>query len=188
MLVDIFKTGIWKAKLNLNLYSLEKEIESIVKKDRGRKISNVGGYQTNDIDYEKHTQLLFLSEIIKVNTRSYRDSVGLNQNFKIDNMWININKYKDFNKSHLHPYSSISGVFYVKCPKDCGDIVLENNSKDFLSYDWNPNIKTFTSYTSSDWVIPCEKNLLLLFPSYLRHYVQPKLVEEERISLSFNIK
>ena len=188
MLVDIFKTGIWKAKLNLNLSSLEKEIESIVKKDKGRKISNVGGYQTNDIDYEKHAQLLFLSEIIKVNTRSYRDSVGLNQNFKIDNMWININKYKDFNKSHLHPYSSISGVFYVKCPKDCGDIVLENNSKDFLSYDWNPNIKTFTSYTSSDWSIPCEKNLLLLFPSYLRHYVQPNLAEEERISLSFNIK
>ena len=187
MLFDIFKTSIWKVKLNLNLSSLKKEIKKIVKKDKGRNISNVGGYQTNNIDYKKHAQLLSLSEIIKVNTRNYRDSVGLNQNFELENMWININKYKDFNKSHLHPYSSISGVFYVKCPKNCGDIVLQNSASDFLYY-WDPNVKTYTSYTSSDWFIPCENNLLLLFPSYLKHYVQPNLSKEDRISLSFNIK
>ena len=187
MLLDIFKTSIWKVKLNLNLSSLKKEIKKIVKKDKGRNISNVGGYQTNNIDYKKHAQLFSLSEIIKVNTRNYRDSVGLNQNFKLANMWININKYKDFNKSHLHLYSSISGVFYVKCPKNCGDIVLQNNALDFL-YCWDPNVKTYNSYTSSEWFIPCENNLLLLFPSYLKHYVQPNLSKEDRISLSFNIK
>lgn len=188
MLIDIFKTSIWKVKLNLKLSSLEKEIENIVKKDKGREISNVGGYQTNDIDYKNSTQLLFLSELIKVHTGRYRENVGLDHNFKMDNMWININKYKDFNKSHLHPRSSISGVFYVKCPKDCGNIVLENSASDFLSYDWNPNVKTFTSYTSSTWYIACENNLLLLFPSYLKHYVQPSLAQEERISISFNLK
>ena len=31
-----------------------------------------------------------------------------------------------------------------------------------------------------------EENVLLLFPSWLKHYVNPNLSNEDRISLSFN--
>lgn len=188
MLQDIFKTSIWNIKLDFNLPNLNKEIEEIIKKDKGRKISNTCGYQSNDIEYKKYTQLLFLSEIITLNTQNYRKSLGLDQNFKFDNMWININKYKDFNMSHIHPACSIAGVFYVKCPEGCGDIVLENGCADSIEHTWEESINKYTLNTSSKWTIRAADNLLLLFPSYLTHYVGPNLSNQERISLSFNIK
>ena len=27
---------------------------------------------------------------------------------------------------HTHPNCDLAGVFWIKCPKDCGDIVFEN--------------------------------------------------------------
>ena len=102
MLQDIFKTSIWNTVLNVDLNSLNLEIKKIIERDKGRQVSNEGGYQSNNIEYEKHTQLFFLSKIIKMNVKEYKQSLGLKKNFILDNMWINVNKYKDFNISHIH--------------------------------------------------------------------------------------
>ena len=188
MLQDIFKTSIWNTSLNLDLNSLNLEIKKIIKKDKGREISNEGGYQSNNIEYKKYTQLFFLSKIIEVNVKEYKKSLGLKENFVLDNMWINVNKYKDFNISHTHANCSISGVFYIKCPKESGDIVFENINLNIMEYFWEPNTDKYTVNTSSKWNITPQENLLLLFPAYLNHYVRPNMNKEERISLSFNIK
>ena len=188
MLQDIFKTSIWKTSLDLDLNSLNLEIKKIIEKDKGREISNEGGYQSNDIEYEKYIQLSFLSKIIKMNAKEYKKSLGLKENFLLNNMWININKYKDFNISHAHPHCSISGVFYVKCSKESGDIVFENINSNIISYVWEPDMDKYTVNTSSKWHITPQENLLLLFPAYLNHYVRPNMNKQERISLSFNIK
>jgi len=188
MLQDIFKTSIWNTILDLNLNNLNLEIKKIIKKDKGREISNEGGYQSNNVKYEKYTHLSFLSKIIKINVKNYKKSLGLKENFVLDNMWINVNKYKDFNVSHIHPNCSISGVFYIKCPKKSGNIVFENSNANILSYVWEPDTDKYTPNTSSKWIIIPQENLLLLFPSHLNHYVKPNINKQERISISFNIK
>ena len=37
-------------------------------------------------------------------------------------IWANINNKEDYNISHTHPYSHYSGVYYVKVPKNSGNL------------------------------------------------------------------
>jgi uncharacterized protein (TIGR02466 family) len=41
-------------------------------------------------------------------------------------MWANINPPGGFNRTHIHPNSLWSGVYYVKTPKNCGHLKLED--------------------------------------------------------------
>ena len=60
---------------------------------------------------------------------------------------------------------------------------------DPMTGELNPyykEINSYNEYNSSTWKIEPEKNLCVLFPSYLNHYVEPNLNKKERISISFN--
>ena len=187
MLQNIFQLNIWNVNLSLDLDQIKKEINTIVKLDKGRVISNQGGYQSNNVKIEKFVQLSFLKEIIVRNTIEYKKNLGLKTESSLDNLWININNYKDFNISHMHPNSCISGVFYIQCLKESGQIVFENSFKDYIGYAWDSKLNTYNQNTSAKWKIVPEENKLLLFPSFLNHYVEPNLSKDKRISISFNV-
>ena len=103
------------------------------------------------------------------------------------NFWININEYKDYNITHKHPGALISGVYYVKTPKDCGNIIFEHPSESFQS-EWRMTPSDYNNYNSGTWWLPSEENNLYLFPSWLKHRVEPNLNKNEnRISISFNL-
>jgi len=87
----------------------------------------------------------------------------------------------------MHPNSSISGVFYIECLKESGQIVFENPFRDHLGYTWDSRLTVYNPNTSSKWKIVPETNKLLLFPSFLNHYVEPNLSKDKRISISFNV-
>ena len=188
MLKNIFITSIWDVNLNFNLDSLKKEIDEITKEDEGRIISNQGGYQSKNIDIQKHTHINFLSQAILINSNSFKKELNLEDKSILQNMWINKNYFKDYNILHNHPNSCISGVYYVQCPKKSGEITFENPAADGIGYVWDKKIINYNDHTSSVWNMTPKPNRLLLFPSFLKHYVKPNLSKEERISLSFNIK
>ena len=41
-------------------------------------------------------------------------------------MWANINPTYSYNKTHTHPNSMWSGVYYIKVPKKSGKLFLED--------------------------------------------------------------
>ena len=47
-------------------------------------------------------------------------------------------------------------------------------------------VNSFNEYNSGVWKYSPKENLCLLFPSYLKHYVEPNLNKKDRISISFN--
>tara|TARA_R110002012_G_C11615720_1_gene608509 strand:- start:119 stop:685 length:567 start_codon:yes stop_codon:yes gene_type:complete len=188
MLQNIFITSIWNVNLDLDLENLKKEINQITNKDKGRIISNQGGYQSNNIDVENNININFLSKAILNNTDAFKKHLNLNNRSTLQNMWINKNYFKDFNILHNHPNACISGVYYVQCPKESGTINFQNPSADGISYAWENKIINYNNNTSSTWTINPESNQLLLFPAYLKHYVKPNLSKEERISISFNLQ
>lgn len=187
---EIFKTPIYKTSLTLDNKSIKKYCLNLSKKDKGRIISNVGGWQSDNLSgVHKPLNNLFLN--LETHANIFGKQIGLIKKLFINNIWININKYKDSNKLHCHPNSIISGVYYVKTPKDCGDINFINPSSDELQIDWNKHKKAFNGYTvynSIEWFLPSIENELYLFPSWLKHYVKPNMnKKEERISISFNL-
>lgn len=187
MLQNIFQINIWNVNLSLDLDQIKKEVNTIVKSDKGRVISNQGGYQSHDVEIKKFVHLNFLKEIIVDNTIQYKQFLGLKTECKLDNLWININNFKDFNVSHMHPNSCISGVFYIECLQESGQIVFENPLRDHIGYSWDSRLTVYNQNTSSKWKIVPETNKLLLFPSFLNHYVEPNLSKDKRISISFNL-
>ena len=102
-------------------------------------------------------------------------------------MWINVNQKNNYNLVHNHPFSSFSGVFYIQTPANCGNIVFRNDSKIELFMPVE-NFTNYGHYNSLSWTLPVKENILYLFPAWLTHIVKSNQSNEERISVSFNIR
>jgi uncharacterized protein (TIGR02466 family) len=175
----------FKLKQNLkDLYNFSTSLKN------SRIKSNVGGFQSNDLDFLNEKKLQpFTKDLIK-NTKKFCKLFSFNNNLEpyIDNLWININGYKDFNLPHNHANSIVSGAFYINVPENSGNIVFHNSASDFMYPLGYVNIDSFNQYNSSNWWIKPENNLLVLFPSWLKHHVESNLSNKKRISISFNIR
>ena len=98
-------------------------------------------------------------------------------------IWVNINYPGSYNLSHTHPLSSISGVFYIKVPENSGGIVFQN------LFETNAAIPAFSKnkkLTITEKIKP-EEGKMVLFNSYLPHYVEQNHSDDDRISMSFNV-
>ena len=187
---DIFRVPVYRAQLNLNIKKLQSFCNEYQQNNTGRIISNIGGYQSNDLplnDVSLHPLIKEINTHSSKFAKEFVNSVRGKNEQSLINIWININSYKDTNKVHNHPFSEISGVYYIKTPDKCGHIVFEHPAKDILEYYWTESSIEFNEYNSPTWWKPAVENTLYLFPSWLKHRVEPNLNKtEERISISFN--
>jgi len=182
--VDIFSSPIFRKKLSIDNTKILEYCLSLEKKDPGRVVSNLGGWQSSPI-FETPNELKELYNLIS----QFSDEVCKHMELypvEIFNSWININRYKDSNWPHTHADSVLSGVYYVKTPENCGNIEFENAS--------NETIPVFVQRTgmnrfhSPNWVCPSTEGDLYIFPGWLRHGVNPNYNKlEERVSISFNL-
>jgi uncharacterized protein (TIGR02466 family) len=189
-IIDLFSVPVKCCKLNIDNELLKNYCYLQKEKDVGRVLSNVGGWQSNNLSLEDNELQDFIGQIIS-NVISYLNITNFkkNLNVKLNTIWCNINEYKDFNVSHIHTDSVISGVYYIKTPTNCGNIIFSNPAQNIMQYNWPDKLKEkLDEKNSMSWWLPAEKNLLYIFPSYLYHTVESNLNKEEnRISLSFDI-
>ena len=128
----------------------------------------------------------------------FRDITTLLQNADhftqvIDEMWANINEKHDYNEWHVHPYSNLSGAYYVKHDgsKKNGDILFKHPdpfyAKGYGMLHWPPqSVEAYNEVSAPIVEVTPKTNLLLLFPSWLEHEVNNNLKNDTRISFSFN--
>ena len=93
-----------------------------------------------------------------------------------------------FNK-HDHYGAIVSGVLYLKAPKDCGNIRFYNPVTGRRATDvFFENIKTTSNEYNYHYVeyTPIEGEMIM-FESWLEHSVDMNLSTENRIAVSFNI-
>ena len=182
---NIFPTYLVWDVLDLDLHKLIDYAYRIKNGNPGRVVSNVGGWQSDHLDFGT-PELQGLAEAVKKMTLAIDANYKMNERYSLDSLWININNNCDFNAPHIHPKAVMSGVFYVKTPKDCGDIVFINPNKYISHFDKEfVNAKNH-AFTWASYV--ARENYLYMFSSWLEHYVQPNRSNEDRISFSFNVK
>jgi uncharacterized protein (TIGR02466 family) len=104
----------------------------------------------------------------------------------VSNIWININQKGGSNITHNHPNCFFSGVFYVKCPPDCGKIAFINPVREIKSTFYTEQIELFNEFNVGQYALQPEENKMIVFPSWLDHYVEPNKSDEDRISIAFN--
>jgi uncharacterized protein (TIGR02466 family) len=106
--------------------------------------------------------------------------------FTIENGWININKQGGWNTPHCH-FGAFSAVYYAWAQADQGALQLvdRDNVKTSL---FNPaTVHSFNGANSSNYTITPMTGRLVIFPSWVLHYVESNPTDAERISLAFNI-
>jgi uncharacterized protein (TIGR02466 family) len=184
--IELFKQAVFKIQLNEDINKISNFCIKVSKENKGHTKSNLGGYHSDNLN-KKEPLLLSLIKNIELNSNIIiKDIFKSSSSVSLVNIWLNVNEYKDFNIPHTHPFSKISGVFYVNTPEKSGDIVFINDTK-IENYLSNEDTLEYNNYNSSIWSIKPQENVLYLFPSWLNHYVKPNLSKEKRISISFNL-
>ena len=184
MILDLFKIPLYSVNLNLDTQKISEYCLLHQIDNDGRQVSNAGGYQSKDLVGE-HPQLNDLFIQIEEHGKSFAGDLHLGK-VLLDNIWININDYKDHNLPHVHSDCALSGVYYTNVPINGGEIAFKHPSA-YIKHEWkNPHINT--SYTSSNIGMPVHENCLYIFPSWLEHLVMPNMSMDKRISISFNLK
>jgi len=169
---------------------LEEYILDLKKKYKNGQIkSNRGGWHSPFFDLTKDSPakkfLLvaqkFTREVI-VNEMGWKYNVD---KVKISPMWSIINKKGSFNIQHNHPNAYLSAAYYVRYPKNSGNIKFyDPKEQKNIRY---PKIKNYTDLSAAITEITPNEGDLLIFPSYLYHSVGENLSEKDRIIISFNV-
>jgi uncharacterized protein (TIGR02466 family) len=99
--------------------------------------------------------------------------------------WVNIMPRGTAHGLHLHPLCTISGTYYVRTPRGCPGLKLEDPRLERMMAA--PPRSAGAARENRPWVVlPAEAGTVLLFESWLRHEVPANSVTAERISVSFN--
>jgi len=186
-----FSIPVVETFLNVNTEQMANDIYEHSKNNKGMSKSNEGGYQSDNIKHADTTEFKSFYSQLQEEVNRYVQHVGCPQPKDIF-AWYNINAYKDYNMPHKHPGSIVSGVFYVRTPENCGEINFIHPAEDDIENHWNSNKRSDAlandpSLIGTRYRMFPKENMLILFPSWLGHYVRPNMNEaEKRISISFN--
>ncbi|WP_439816713.1 2OG-Fe(II) oxygenase family protein [Zavarzinia sp. CC-PAN008] len=101
--------------------------------------------------------------------------------------WVNVNRDGSYNAPHSHAGAAWSGVYYVSTGAPEGDWPLNGA----ISFQDPRGAATGALSTGFDFgepqTIQPEAGMVLVFPSWLTHWVHPFHGTGERISVAFNL-
>ena len=142
---------------------------------------------------------LYIKMFLESKGANYLDNLGVSfKEIKLVSSWLNEQGRNQTVGLHNHrsvkgEFDQISGVFYVKVPKNGGNIRFQRPGYDSFNCIWpdkkdNSLFLEMDETNSPEWWMPSMNNILYLFPSWLSHWVEPNLNKKEnRISISFNM-
>ena len=170
--IPMLEFGIWDFQLdNLDIPYLIKECYKVKDKNKqGVKKSNIGGYQSSEIDIMGNPK--FYSLIDRLNKLIQK--FFMSPNIHLEGAWINISSTGHWNSIHTHSsdlndYKIKSGVLYLQTVPKSGGI-------GFI----NPLI------ASDQHIINPIPGQLLIFTKHHAHFVEPNNSDQDRISIAFN--
>ena len=164
---------------------LEQDIIAWSNRDKGIKRTNVNGWHsTSDMaDYPEYKELVNI--LFQAQRDIYKEEHLDSEPF-LGNMWANINPPGGYNRPHMHPNSLWSGVYYIKTPKNCGHLKVEDPKSVDLMYMPRRKDGPLESYLWREVHFEPIAGRLIMFPSWLNHCVDPNQSDDIRISVSFN--
>lgn len=185
---DLFRYPLGIVNLKQNTKELIKFTKEVKRNETSVLKTNKGGFQSpsNLAKYNKPVFNNLYSTIFKL-AGKFSSIYNLRKPIKYSNAWININPPYSFNNPHTHPGSAISAVYYIKVPKNSGNIVFKRPEK-FVGYLDENSFHTYNSFNAYAQNFVPKENQLFLFPSWMEHEVGQNLSKQDRISLAINFE
>lgn len=159
----------------------------------GQERSNVGGWhslpdlllwQAPEIETLKGWITAAVKQVTQITSRTKGEVSG-----KLEmHAWANISRRNAYNKIHHHPNHTWSGVYYVAIGESDSDWP-ESGVLEFLDPRFGVDMLDVPGNPFGGKVrVEPAPGMMLLFPSWLYHYVNPYQGDDTRISIAFNVK
>jgi len=190
--VNLYPTPVWLANLALNTQkerkvSLNEDLLSFIrgefdKNPNSPKKSNRNGGWQSRADLHKDPSMQELGQqIFNVCKTIFPHIKGM----KITQMWAAINFEHSYNVLHSHgTHYDLSGAYYLQVPEKSGRIALRDPRPAAINHYWS---NTYIDKGEYHWKKPQESDLML-WPSFLDHFVEPSKSKDPRVMISFDIK
>jgi uncharacterized protein (TIGR02466 family) len=164
---------------------LERDIVAWSKQDKGVVRTNVQGWHSTTDMHERPEYKNLVNMLYEAQKTIYDQEHLASEPF-LGNMWANINPPGGMNRAHQHPNSLWSGVYYVKAPKNCGHLKIDDprNSASMIRPRQKEGPVPSRLYRETHY--EAIDGRLIMFPSWLMHCVDPNQSNDIRISVSFN--
>ena len=182
--IKTFYTSFYTVNIEtgINIEQIAKSLES--SGGESKNSSSFGGWRSEAQNYESIIYIQpFLDKLINLMDKIYNE-FNISKKAEISNYWFNINRTNNFNWLHNHPQSFFSAIFCIKSVENSGNLIFER-----------PDLLTSTISTSklneknsNSVTFRPKPNDLIIFPSHLKHKVEPNRTNEDYISIVFNFK
>ena len=199
--VELWPTRLMKRQLpktdqaNQALLALIMELESGHQPVRQADRDLTTDYLAQDFLKQDNPAVKWLQGCINKTVVDYLKAQGIDYDINWNlQAWANVNRLGDYHNLHNHPHSYLSGTYYVAVPSDSA--VASGSRKDLnpgaISF-YDPRAQANMTAINRDGQVDPEYRVLpiagtmLLWPSFLHHFVHPNLTEQVRVSVSFNV-
>ena len=183
----LFPTPVYIADIKHSTLNqeLERDIVAWSKQDKGIVRTNVQGWHSTTNmherpEFKKLVNMLYACQKT-IYEQEYYESEPV-----LGNMWANINPPGGSNRAHQHPNSLWSGVYWIKTPKNCGQLKIDDpRSVACMTRPRQKDTKKPDRLWRETHYEPVAGRCIM-FPSWLMHCVDPNESNDIRISVSFN--
>ena len=136
-------------------------------------------------DYHALDKFPRIKKLLTDEFKSFISNLGYTKNFKMSTSWFTVMNPGDEGHQHLHQNSFYSGIYYYDDYEEgCGSIQFESPQMQLCKLYVVPN--HFDTVNGHSMIITPQKNLLLLFPSYIKHKINRHVGKNPRYSVAFN--
>jgi len=127
-----------------------------------------------------------LVEAIETATRGVLEFLTVEHaGFEITGCWANLNPPGASHPRHCHPNNFLSGVYYAAVAEDADTISFDDPRPHWTIIA--PQLKEQRPELSNTVVMTVQAGTLILFPSWLVHFVEANTSAITRVSIRFNV-
>jgi len=183
---DLFPTRIWQAGLPALAPYLHSWTTAVLAlraahpQPAGR--TNRQGWNSEDMSILEQPVFAPLRQAIHSGCAAALGEMGVRGGRFALQSWINLHDRGGFNFLHVHEGCLLSGCFYLSVPAGSGKLVFRDPRPGVI----HGYVKGAVPNGYSDIRLAPETGLLVLFPCWMEHFVEPHESDEPRISISFN--
>ena len=113
----------------------------------------------------------------------YAKELKFSGRYKIKDGWFSLYRKGDSQEFHTHPGHTFSCVYCISAPDDSSPLILQSpNEPDMM----NPRIDEWNNVNALVCNYKAVVGRLIIFRSYVRHYVPPNQGDGPRITLEYN--
>lgn len=183
---DLFATRIWQVHLDALAPHFPRWIAAVLAmraaspRPAGR--TNRSGWNSEDMAILEQPDFAPLRGAVRAACAAALAEMGqAGRAFQLQS-WVNLHDRGGFNFLHLHEESLLSGSFYLQVPAGAGAFVFRDPRPGVI----HGYVKGAVANGHADVHLTPSSGLLVLFPCWMEHYVEPHNSDVPRITIAFN--